>query len=252
MPAEVDVAVTQVVATAPATAITGQSAKAQIVVGIQNLGQVNVSTRANIDLFLSLDHSLGDDDPLVLTKPVAVRLKPGQARDLVVRLRTMPVVPGGEYHFLTRLTLGPNVVDLDTSNNAGGDSNTHVELAEPRIDLSGAFQTTPPSVKPGQTLKLLLTIFNSANVTAAGQLSVAVSATTDKTVDPVGQPVGTGRTRISVPPDEIRTYKLKLRVPSVFAAGSYYLLGNLDVDGAFAETNEANNPFPGFSTIQIG
>lgn len=247
-----DLAATGLVVAVPTDVIAGQKIKAGVGLRVENIGDARASGRGTIELFLSLDHELSGDDPLYLTAPAKIKLKPGQQRVMKVKFRTLPSIPDGQYHVLARLNAGATVTEVDATNNVATDQNAHVNLAQPRIDLAGAFEATPTTARPGKTMTMSLTVFNSGNLTAAGRMSVSVAATADATADPVGVPLGVGTVKIKIPKDEIRTYRLKVRVPGDFPAGNYFLAGSLDTTNAFTETDEVNNPFPGFSNVFIG
>ncbi|QOV90377.1 hypothetical protein IPV69_03135 [Humisphaera borealis] len=251
-PVEVNLSASDLTVVAPPAVIIGQKFKAGVSLAVGNAGTTAVATRGTIELFLSQDHDLSSDDTVFSTVTPKLNLKPGQQRVVKVAITSLPSVPNGQYHVIARLSAGTNKVETDAADNIAANVNVHIDVAQPRIDLSGGFGLTPTTARPGKTLAVELSVFNSANITATGKLSVLVSATTDKLADPVGTPLGIGKVTIKVPPDEIRTYRLRVRVPASLPPGSYYLLGSVDSAAAFTESNESNNSFPGYTLIQIG
>ncbi|HEX8911908.1 MAG TPA: CARDB domain-containing protein [Humisphaera sp.] len=247
-----DLAVSAVAANVPAEAIVGLKVKASPVVTVTNLGDETFRGRTTVELFLSADHEFDPSDVPLLTTTAKLKLAPGKTKAIKLKVRAFPDAADGEYHVVACANGDGAVVEADFSDNVAVDELNHVALARPRMDLTAAFNTVPAEARRGKSVSLTVDVGNIANVPATGRVTFAIAASTDTEVDAVGTPLAVAAAKIKVQPDGIGTVKLKFKVPAEFPAGTYFLVGTVDSTNVLAETDEANNGFPGFSTITIG
>jgi hypothetical protein len=241
-----------VVASMPESAIGGEKVKASAAVTVTNTGDETIRGRTPVELFLSLDHQFDGGDTLITNSSAKLRLAPGKSKTLKLKFRAFPSVPTGAYHLIARINSDGAIPDAVPDNNISVDEEDHVELQPPMRDLTAAFNTVPGFSLAGKTVSVLVDVGNIGNLPVNGKISFAIAASADTTADPVGTPVATARAKVKVPINDVATAKVKFRVPKSFPAGTYFLVGTVDSTNVVAETDETNNPFPGFTTITIG
>jgi hypothetical protein len=112
-------------------------------------------------------------------------------------------------------------------------------------DLSGEFgkvKLPPRTLIPGAKGKVRLIINNQGDQRARGPLKINLMASTDSILDANDQVLSSlERPRFTLSPNLSKTYTLDFTNPEGVAPGAYYLLANIDVDEAIAESNENNN-----------
>jgi hypothetical protein len=241
----------QVLAVVPPAAIGGEKVKAGAVVTVTNIGDETARGKTPIEIFLSLDHALDDADTLLLTSQAKLKLRATKSKAIKLKFRTFPILPDGEYHLIARINNDGAIPEASASNNIGVDINNHLQLETPKQDLSAAFNFVPGASRLGKSVKILVDVGNIGNLPVKGKVTFAIAASTDTTLDPVGTPLATATAKLKVPINDVATFKLKFKIPSGFTAGTYSLVGIVDSTNVVAETDETNNPFPGFSTITI-
>lgn len=118
------------------------------------------------------------------------------------------------------------------------------QTAASLADLSGEFgkvKLPPRTLVPDAKGKVKLVITNQGNLRARGPLKIDLLASTDVILDANDQVISSlERSRFALSPSLSKTYTLDFTNPEGVAPGAYYLLANIDVDDAIAESNENN------------
>ena len=105
----------------------------------------------------------------------SVALKAGKAKTVTLRLKSLPMsLPAGTYHVLAE------VVD-PTSGTALVAAAATVTAAAPVVTLAASAAVHPTAVKSGKTVTVTLTVTNSGNIPAAGNIAVTIASSSDGT-----------------------------------------------------------------------
>jgi Bacterial Ig-like domain (group 3) len=204
-----------------------------------------VAGSAAATVVLSPSESSADSVLTLASVSSTLKLPAGQGKTFNLRLpktipSTVPTIPmefssnhSGIYHVLIELTdAAGNVFTLDSGQTIG--------VAQPTVDLSGAFVKVPASVKSGMPFLTTITISNSSSstVTAIGKLRIEIEASPDGQTDDAA-PLVTLLRHIDLKPNEsiLVTFRSKLSTIE-------NLVGILEPENiAFADLNTSNNSF---------
>lgn len=205
-------------------------------VKITNSGTATATGTAAIDLFLAPTQTLDTTvDTALPALSAKVNLKPGASMNVPLKLASFPDLDGS--FFLIAQVSGAG----SSAANAAASSGS-VNIAPAFIDLADSNVTVKPTtVAPGKKVTISATVLNSGNTTASGPLGVQLEVATDAQGDgatDVGSPLSTN---IKILSGKTKVIKATLAVPAGFAAGSYFLVVDIDPANTFSETNLANN-----------
>ena len=229
----------QLVSALPPAALVG--GRGEATVRVTNNGPEAVNGPVVLQVLASANDDAFDElDSLLLQTSPKLRLRAGQGKN--VRLRYSYEADAGTYGIAVRLDPFAETGDLNPANNTVV-APTEVNVAQPFVDLSGAFPAAPPlpaTLAVGQKGTVSLTVTSAGNVVATGRLSLTLTASLDNLADAGDPVVRTIVTRVRLAPGASRTFRFKFRLPDV-PAGSYNLLGVIDPTEAVPESNEENN-----------
>jgi subtilase family serine protease len=166
-------------------------------------------------------------------------IAPDAVKQINVRF-TYPQVQDGSYFVLAQVDAGNVIVEQDESNNVRASFDS-VGLSTPFVDLVptlSPFTFVRSRVNPHDAT---ITIRNTGNITAAGDITVALTAVSDVTPNPGERPVGTLPLRVNLKPGQRKTFRLRFAFPLEFQRGTYRLVATVDAANAIAERDETNN-----------
>lgn len=113
----------------------------------------------------------------------------------------------------------------------------------PLPDLSGEFSKVklPETTAPDKQGQVKLVVTNQGDLQATGPLEINLFASTDAILDANDQLLNSlERPKFKLSSNLSKTYIIDFTNPQGVAPGAYYLLANIDVDNAIAESNENN------------
>jgi len=239
-------------ATGPLGATLSASLPATIVGGVRIKGTASVTVTApvgaavkgpvSVALYASQTASLSGGTQLMPAITRTLTLKAGASKTLRLALSSFPPTLAGTYYLVAQVTAPDG-----TSTVAVGPS---VSVAKPVVSILASSVTgSPAAAAPEGKLSLRLTLQNTGNVPAAGTAGLTISLSTS----PSGadsSPVATVPLRVKLWAAKSGAYRVKFRLPSGTAAGSYYLVASLAV-GALGDTNTADGVAVSGSPITV-
>ena len=125
-------------------------------------------------------------------------------------------------------------------------------MAPPFIDLTGTLGAIPASLAAGQRTRVALSVLNSGNVPAVGNITYRVLASADDAVSGDDIELALLPKRLSLKPGaKPRNVPLAFQVPATLTAGTYRLLVQIDSASAIGESNETNNVAASGTTFTV-
>jgi hypothetical protein len=234
--------------TLPQSALTGTASRARV--RIANTGETAAAGAASVGLYLSADEYLDAADPLVVTVPKNLRVRPRGARTLNLPFTFPDNVAAGSYRLLAWADSGKALAERNEANNVGA-SAAAVALTPAVRDFSATFSQV--SVRPGRLPRgsASLLVRYDGNTPVNGPLSIELRASSDTTPDATDPVIATLTRRVRMRPSGSRMLRLRF-LPKGLAAGTYYVTAAIDSGGTFTETNETNNTAVSDSAFVIG
>ncbi|MDB5332213.1 MAG: hypothetical protein JWP03_3364 [Phycisphaerales bacterium] len=228
----------------PASVIAGSKAHINLNVHATSTGIFTFIGKLQVTWFLSTGTTI-DSSAIALPGGFSKKLRIGPHKQATwsVHLDTIPAsVPAGVYHLLLQVTDPRGGTSLVPSTGT-------IAVVAPKIDLSGKFRTkTPATTRAGAKTSETLVVNNTGNVAADGVLHFLLDATTDGTL---GANAVQRSAHVSIKPGKSVTIHLS-RVIMPTAAGSYFLVAQLDSTGAFHDADLSNNLVVSSEPIVVG
>jgi len=184
-----------------------------------------------------------------VTKPV--RLNPGRSRNVVVKFAYPDSLENGDYFLLARADAGGAVAEKDETNNVAA-SPAAVNISQPFVDLSGAFQVVRPIGAPVRQVGATLLVRNDGNVAVNGPVTLSLLASTDAIADDADVSLGTVFRTLRIKPNSARRLSFRLPLPSGMAAGTYHVIARIDSTSTVTESDETNNDAASGGTFTVG
>ena len=215
--------------TAPAKAAAGSSIQVSDTVKNQGTG---ISATSQTRFFLSRDALLDALDPIVGARTVDP-LGVGLVSTATTTVTLPDSLSAGSYFLFAKADAPEELLELSEFNNIRA---TTVAIGP---DLVVTTLTAPATAAPGGTLVVTDTTTNQGASPAGASMTryfLSANATLEAGDTPLqGRSVGPLAAGVNA------TGTATLTLPSVVAAGSYYLLAQADGDGTVGELNEVNN-----------
>lgn len=207
---------------------------------VSNLGDVASPGRVPINIFVSADRTLDDDDTFV-TSVSTNRIDGGESRRISVRL-TFPDVPAGDYFLIARADPANEVREVSETNN-NGVSLARVPIAVPFIDLSPeVLGTLPNQVVGGDPGRVTVEISNLGTSTFDRTATVNLYVSSNQTLDPSDRLVQTlPNTPLRIQAGGERRLRLNFAYPTNVPDANYFLIAQTDVGSSILDANAANN-----------
>ena len=232
----------------PAQAVGGDPVKGSASVRVRNEGTAAAAGPVAVSLFLSADAVYDPADAPVATSTASLKLRPGSAKVVRLKVTTLPDVAEGSYRLLARVDADDRTAEADESNNVSATGST-VTIARPLVDLVGAVRSVPRRLLAGTTGTASVLVRNAGNASLDGPVTLALFASNDPALDAElggttpgerflpDRPVGTLPTELTLRPGEIKAFRFKFTV----AVGLYHLVLFIDQAGQVPESAEDNN-----------
>ena len=217
----------------PSAAVGGGRERIRQTVTVRNLTTSPFNDQVTVSLYASTNETIDAADPPPLASVTrTLRLKPGASRPVPLGFTGFPAaVADGSYRLLARASSPTG----GTSNTAA--SATAVTIAAPFRDLTAAFAATPAgTVRAGGRGSARLLLRNAGNATAAGTVTVTLTATGATGDVPLG-PATTAR--VNLRPSATKFVTSRFQIPT--AAGDYTLRATVAASDEIGETDEGNN-----------
>ena len=230
-----------------ASALIGSTARTKV--RLTNAGATPITGAADLGLYLSADPYLHPDDPLVVTLPRNLRIRPGAAKTVPVSFRYPEGVAAGAYHLLAWADAGKAVAERNEANNVAV-SAAPVTIGPATRDFSVTVSSL--GVRPGRVPRGTATLLvrYDGNVPASGMLGFDVRASADTAPDAADPALATFSRRVRMKPGTSKLIRVRF-LPQGLGAGSYYVTAAVDTANAFAESNEANNTIVSGTTFAV-
>ena len=222
----------------PTTVIGGTSGSVRL--KITNTAASKFTGPISVSLYASTDGSLSADDTLITTLTVPkLTLAGGASKVVRVKFDYPTDLPDGSYSLIASIDETAQNVAAATAV-----STMPVTIDAPTADLSTTFagnQTAVP-VNPGHDGSVAVTITNLGNVTATGDLTVSLYASSSPTLDSsavflAAVPLH----RISLRPGRSITVHIRFTAPANQQGGTYNLIASTVSSTQPADTNAAND-----------
>ena len=226
---------------APPAVIAGAST-GKVTVKVTNNGDGNLSDTVRVTLYASTDGTLDAGDANLLTFDRRLKIKGAGGFKNVKTVVVFPSSLPQNTYFLLAAVDEPNIVPEENDFNNVAVTSNSVVVAEPFVDLAGSFPKQPPlNVARGKPLPLSLVLQNAGNIATRGNLTVNIALSANGALD-AGDPVlATLARKVSFKAGAVKTLKLKLKVPTGVAHGTYRIYATLDTLGTINESNTTNN-----------
>lgn len=215
---------------------------------IANAGDLPAKGTVNINLYASTDGAWDGFDSLLTSHAQKLNLKPGKSKKITFRFDSPADAADGDYHILAVIDPGGQFSESDTSNNTAVSSGP-TTITAPVVDLTPAFYLPPPTIIPGRKTSITVTLTNTGNVLAKGDVNLTLWLSPDNTTGEGAISLGTFSKRVALKPGRTLKLKLKLQIP-ISITGSYFE-GMLSYDGTPADSNLADNNFFSESAVTI-
>ncbi|HEX8911106.1 MAG TPA: choice-of-anchor D domain-containing protein, partial [Humisphaera sp.] len=208
----------------PALVVGGtKKAKGTVTLRVTNGSATAVAGRLAGSLFASTDLAADGGDQIVGSVNKVLKLKPGQAKSVKVKLTFAAPAADGTFSVLAPLS-------FEGATAGQANSDRQVQIQTPRVTLAGQSVGSGGSAAFGGKVKLAVPVLNTGNVPAKGTMNLDLIASIDGTVS-----TGTSFTmatlngvKFSAKPGQTKSVKLSFTVPPTFpapfAAGAYTLI----------------------------
>ncbi|HWE03675.1 MAG TPA: Ig-like domain repeat protein [Tepidisphaeraceae bacterium] len=202
--------------------------KAPIV--ITNTGST-LSGEFAVVLYLDLADSGLDANPIQLDKLLKhAVLKSGKGFAAPLKTNALPTsVPSGTYHLVAEVTDPSGNVNFVTSAQTVTIAAAFVQPAA----TVGA--VAPSSIVPGKSGSLIVTVANNGNV-AASAVTISLSPSSDNSTPIAGAILDQIHSGARILPGKSKSFRLRFKVPSGTAAGTYYPYLSIALGGVTTTT----------------
>ncbi len=216
---------------------------------VLNQGTFPTTVPVAVTLYASLDQTLDPGDATIGTFIEERPIRADDFREIKARF-TYPTVVAGDYFILSQVDSANAVVEQFENNNVAA-SFKKVGLSAPFVDLVPTLLPFTGIRSRLGTNEVTIRIKNAGNVTTAGDILVALSATSDVTPAPGERPVASVPIKISLKPGQTKTFRLPFGFPIEFERGNYKMVATIDSGNVIPERDEANNRVVSFSEFQF-
>jgi len=214
-----------------------------IFINVANQGNTTARGTTDITIYTSTDETLdGGDTQITELTDQSVYLLPGSNRSFFTFV-TLPVgLPTDDYYLLAQIEPAPALNDTNTTNHLAASDPINIE--EAFVDLSGRFGTITFLSQLNLGI-ISMSVANSGNVTATGNMDLELWATNDGTLDGTGDYLLKTLTdqRLYALPGYSQSYFTLFNLPDTILAGSYQFAVKIDSNNDITETDETNNIF---------
>jgi len=229
-----------ILAPQPSTLYARPGANVEADIRVRNVGTLATGGAFDVDLYLSTNDTVTTGDTNVGT--LNVTGLPARTTTTGTVTFAAPVTEG-TYYLAALADEGDAIHESDEDNN-WGDVFT-VVVGEP--DLTGAFGTVrlPATIVPGDKGSVAVTVSNAGTIPAAGSVVVNVYAADSADLTGQSHLLASATKNVNLAPatkaGSTTTVSLPLLITDTVAAGSWYLLAEVDAADAVAESDETNN-----------
>lgn len=226
----------------PAAVVAGSKTSAAAVLRIANGGNITSSGNTTITLLASPDGTVASGTAFKsITRRLSIRA--GKSTEVTVPLGAFPTGADGNYLIVAEVT-DPNGGVSSIANS------TPVNIAAAKIDLANAIAAVPAAGQVGKSISVTLEVTNDGNISAAGNLQIAFSASTASNgANPFS--LETVSTRINLAPGRTQAVHVKVSLPLGMPTGQLYLVSTLDPNDVFNDVDLANNTAISSSFITV-
>ncbi len=223
--------------TAPALSATDLGTSAalpQTTVSVKNSGGFAVPAGISVNLYLSLDGTVDQNDTLLGTQQLSVPLAAGETRTITFSGLTVPDIGQGAYKLVAELVLPSSLIDLDLTNNVAA---TSVTLTRPTLAFTDLVVGTsldldlPSPAFTGVSFNLLNDSRGAIPSTTTLTYKVYLSRDTTLSASDVELTSGTVTGGIPASGSKAIT-SFDLPISAATIGGNYYLLFVVNADGA--------------------
>jgi hypothetical protein len=209
------------------------------VVHLTNDGSDTVIGKTTITLQLSPDPAEDSNAVNLVSISRQLHLKMGKTITVPIGVRSLPLAPTGTV-FLLAAIIDP----AGASTFATGGS---INVVPPTIDLSPLVVTPPVNAKPGKKGVSRVTITNTGNIPAVGNLAIDLQASISGAIDSSSIDLGLTTKHIAIGPNK----KAVVSVPATFPStgGPFFIVANVDQQNTFSEISTTNNQLSSLMTI---
>lgn len=239
--------------TSSSPVVAGQTIN--VSVRTQNQGRTNVTGTWRGQIWLSANTTIGSGDVLLNASPsgnsyytVTQPIDSGTSRDAAAVFTIPAGTAVGPYYIITRVNSDSAIAEA--AGHASNDLATLIQVIAPdlnAINLSG----TPPTIAPGGSLTVNVTMRNLGNAAAPGGWGWRVYLSTDQTLSPGTDVLLKAWGFGPLPAGGSGGFSQAVNLPGSLPNGTYYLIAQLDVTAAVAESNENNNVTVSASPITV-
>jgi hypothetical protein len=222
----------------PASVVGGSAGSTNL--QVFNDGNIPFNALVTVTLYVSADQTLDSGDTQVLFGGTNKSIAVGKSVQFPLKFTYPANLANGDYYLLAQVSstttpvagsMPPISVSAPASNVAI--SATQVNISQPIVTIAANFGTLPGTAfAEGQTVTLPLDLLNSGNVTAKGNYTVQLLAsTTGDPADPTAIPLATAFTRsLDIKANVVSKTTIKLVIPSgVLTSGvTYFFVARID------------------------
>jgi hypothetical protein len=216
---------------------------------ILNQGSFATEVPVAVTLYTSLDQQLDAGDATIGTFIQERPIGADDVRDLRVRF-TYPQVPEGNYYIISQVDSANAVIEQSETNNVAA-SFGQVGLSAPFVDLAPTLVPFAGNRSRLNAADATIRIRNNGNVTAVGDVLVALTAVSDVTPLPQERPVANVPLRLTLRPGQTKTFRLPFSFPLEFERGSYRIVATVDSTNVIPERDELNNRVVSLSSFSF-
>lgn len=222
------------VATLPATAIAGQTAKGKITVNVANPSATAAfNDTVTIKLLASNDQAFDQSDAEVLTITKKLKIKPGSTAAVKIATKNFPESLDTDAYFLLAKATPAGSAPRTTV------TDTFTTVTAATRNLAGT-ALAPTTLKAGKKGKITLTLTNGGNVAISSPVVIDISGAPNGNLF-AREAIDTVTKKIVLKPGQTKKVFVSYDVPAGLAAGDYSIVADLDTANAVAETDETDN-----------
>jgi uncharacterized delta-60 repeat protein len=213
-------------ATAPASTILGQKFASHLPITLTNTGQTLKGVFSEV-LYLDTAPVGLSASPIQLeTLPKNTTLKTRKSLAVSFSASAIPTsVAAGTYYLVAKIVDPLGDTDLITLPKP-------IVVETPVISPVASVGTfSPTTVVSGNSDTVTVTVANKGNVTATGSMVITLSPSSDGITAVPGVTLDTVTTHLAIKPGQSIKQKLRFKIPSSLAAGVYYPLVSVVIDG---------------------
>jgi subtilase family serine protease len=224
------------VISAPTGTVVG-STNGTVTLRLTNDGSGRYIGPITVSLYATPDGTISSSDSSFDTVSISsVNIAQGASRTIMVHFKYPSDVAAGSYV----LAASVDATATDTSPSEAA-APAAVTIETPTVDLSTSFdRDTAILAKPGHGRTIAVTITNNGNLTANGQLTLNLYASTDGTLDASDELLANLVKTISLKAGGSRTFLIDFRFPSALSGGSYDLIASASSTVQPTDSNTAD------------